>query len=334
MPESPFITPQAELGAQTETSAPALWQPYAVVAALFLLGLTELLADTFRHWYGGLPIGQLLGALPGLLGPWLSSLLPGCALVVLFMHAQRERHGILSFRPIAVIVIVFLLIRGVAMAWLDSTLVSWAQEFALWLGDTANLMGLVTPLAILGGVAVHATMCLLPLWLVLLATRSRCVRQPWAAALPIDRRHVAIGVALGFAGVTAKLLSGLVRLFLLNKAGTWGFALEILAWAIPSGLVLFLVWRELPATVPRFAARRVLLAALTIGLGWLACVSLVGLLGYGVVYPPLMRAQALSGLPLVALVSVLAALLLLASWASLGARWLPGRKGRAQSSPR
>jgi len=329
--ESPFITPRAELESDTDASVPALRQPYGVVAALFLLGIGATVVDMLWQWYGGVPSGRLLQALPGQLGVGLSSLAVSGALVVLFMQAQRERRGILRFRPLAIIVVVFFALQMASEQIYSKVLVQLIQEFAFWLGDISDQSFLVIPVALLGGALMQLALCLICLWIVLAVTRSRCERQSLEALPSIRRMHVALGVALAFAGFTAKLLSGLVRLFVLNKAGYWGLALEVLAWALPSGLVLLCVCVRLPDRLPRYAAGRVLLAGVTIGLGWLLCTALFGLLGYVLLHEALMRGQLSTGLPLIASISILGALLLLAGCAHLGTRWLPRR---SQSSPR
>jgi hypothetical protein len=332
--QNPYIVPRAGLAEDSSSDTPALRQPYLLALALFVAGISALLASSLLQGFAGVPFGQVLRAVPGLLGPWLTSLLISSAVAVLFMQAQRERHAIREFRPFALIVVVFLLLSGAAVEWLAGLLRDSGREFALWLADVANLMGLLSPLAFLTSAAVQAGICLIPLWLVLLLTRSHCVRQPSQAMLPIARLHVAFGVALGFAAITGKLLSGLARLFLASKVGAWGLAVEIAAWAVPFALVLVGVLRQLPPQVPRYAAGRVVLAALTISLGWSFSVVLVELVGYVLLQEPLWRLQAASGLPVLPLLAILVALLLLASWTFTGARWLPERKRRAQSSPR
>ncbi|MFV3305263.1 hypothetical protein ACNFBT_08270 [Pseudomonas sp. NY15181] len=334
MQESPFITPRAEPAKETRARIPALWQPYVAVAALFLLGIGARLLETLWQWSSGAPSERLLQALPGQLGTWLSSLAVSGALVVLFMQAQRERHGILRFRPFAVIVVVFFALQMAAEQLYSKVLVQPIQEFAFWLGDLSDQSFVVIPIALLGGALVQLVLYLICLWMVLAATRSRCERQPTEAPPPIRRMHVALGVALAFAGFTAKLLSGLVRLFVLNRMGYWGTALEALAWLLPAALVLLCIYTRLPDWLPRYSAGRVLLAGVAIGLGWLLCTALIGVLGYVLFHEALMRAQTSIGLPLVVTISILGPLLLLAGWARLGTRWLPGRKGRSQSSPR
>lgn len=325
MQESPFITPRAGLAAETGAPVPALWQPYLMAAVLFLLGAGTMLADTLGQWFVGVPIGRLLQALPGQIGPGLSSLAVSGALVVLLMQAQRERHGILRFRPLAIIVMVFFVLQIAAEQLYSKVLVQPIQEFAFWLGDLGDQSFIVIPIALLGGALVQLGLYLVCLWVVLAATRSRAERQPSAALPPIRRMHVAVGVALVFAGFTAKLLSGLVRLFVLNRMGYWGTALEVLAWMIPAALVLLCIYTRLPGWLPRYSAGRVLLAGMTIGLGWLLCTALLGVLGYVLFHEALMRAQTSTGLPLMASIAILGPLLLLACWARLGGRWLPKR---------
>lgn len=326
MQDSPFNTPRAEPHAE----AAALWQPYVAVAALFLLGIGARLLEVLWQWHSGVPVERLLQALPGQLGAWLSSLAVSGALVVLFMQAQRERHGILRFHPLTIIVVAFFALQMAAEQFYSKVLVAPIQEFAFWLGDLSNQSFVVIPIALLGGALVQLVLSLICLWMVLAASRSRCERQPVEAPKPIRRMHVALGVALAFAGLTAKLLSGLVRLFVLNRMGYWGTALEVLAWMLPSALVLLCVYTRLPNWLPRYSAGRVLLSGVTVGLGWMLCTALLGVLGYVVFHDALMRAQTTAGLPLVASISMLGTLLLLAGCARLGARWLPGR----QSSPR
>ncbi|WP_152227672.1 hypothetical protein [Pseudomonas sp. SCB32] len=334
MPESPFISPQAEAGSETDASLPALWQPYAMVAALFLFGIGARVAETLWQWTSGVPHERLLQALPGQLGVGLSSLAVSGALVVLFMQAQRELHRLRRFRPFAIIVVVFFALQMAVEQLYSRVLVLPIQEFAFWLGDLSDQSFVVIPIALLGGALVQLVLYLICLWLVLAATRSRCERQPTEALPSIRRMHVALGVALAFAGFTAKLLSGLARLFVLNRMGYWGTALEVLAWALPAALVLLCIYTRLPDRLPRYGAGRVLLAGVTIGLGWLLCTALLGVLGYALFHEALMRAQTSTGLPLLALISILGSLLLLAGWARLGTRWLPRSSGRAQSSPR
>ncbi|WP_343575771.1 hypothetical protein [Pseudomonas sp.] len=334
MQESPFIAPRAERAAETGASVPALRQPYLVAAALFLLGAGAVLADLLRQWLGGAPIGQLLHAVPGLLGPWLSSLAVSAALVVLFMQAQRERHAIRRFRPLAIIVMVFFVLQIAAEQLYSKVLVQPIQEFAFWLGDLSDQSFIVIPIALLGGALVQLGLYLICLWVVLAATRSRAERQLSEVLPSIRRMHVAVGVALAFAGFTAKLLSGLVRLFVLNRMGYWGTALEVLAWMIPSALVLLCIYTRLAGWLPCYSAGRVLLAGVTIGLGWLLCTVLLGVLGYVLFHEALTRAQTSAGLPLMASIAILGPLLLLACWARLGGRWLPKRQSQPQSSPR
>lgn len=323
--DSPFNTPRAEPHAE----AVALWQPYVAVAALFLLGIGGRLLGTLWQWSSGIPRERLLQALPGQLSAWLSSLAVSGALVVLFMQAQRERHGILRFRPLAVITVAFFALQMVAEQFYSKVLVAPIQEFAFWLGDLSNQSFVVIPIALLGGALVQLVLSLICLWMVLAVSRSRCERQPTATP-PIRRIHVAAGVALAFAGSTAKLLSGLVRLFVLNRMGYWGTALEVVAWMTPAALVLLCIYMRLPGWLPRYSAGRVLLAGVTIGLGWLLCTALLGGLGYLLFHEALMRA----GLLLMVSISVLGPLLLLACWARLGGRWLPKRQSQPQSSPR
>ncbi|MCJ1886327.1 hypothetical protein LNN38_15830 [Pseudomonas sp. LA21] len=330
MQESPFIPPRAGLRAETEYPVPALWQPYLAVAVLFLLGIGAQVLGRLWQWHSGVPVERLLQTLPGQLGAWLSSLAVSGALVVLFMQAQRERHGILRFRPLAVIAVAFFALQMVADQLYSKILVQPIQEFAFWLGDLSDQSFLVIPVALIGGVLVQLALYLICLWMVLAATRSRSERQTSEALPPIRRMHVALGVALAFAGLTAKLLSGLVRLFVLNRMGYWGTALEVLAWMLPAALVLLCVYARLPNRLQRYGAGRVLLAGLTVGLGWLLCTALFGALGYVLFHDALMRMQTSAGLPLVASISILGPLLLLAGSTCLGARWLPGR----QSSPR
>lgn len=329
-PDNPFITPRVERRAETNSSIPALWQPYLAVAVLFLLGIGAQVLGTLWQWHSGVPVERLLQTLPGQLGARLSSLAVSGALVVLFMQAQRERHGILRFRPFAIIVLVFFALQMAAEQLYSKVLVHPIQEFAFWLGDLSDQSFGVIPIALLGGALVQLVLCLICLWMVLAATRSRCERQPTAAP-PIRRMHVALGVVLAFGGFTAKLLSGLVRLFVLNRMGYWGTTLEVLAWALPSALVLLCACMQLPDWLPRYSAGRVLLSGLTIGLGWMLCTAMLGVLGYVLFHEALMRAQTSTGLPLVASISILGPLLLLAGWVHLGTRWLPRR---GHSSPR
>ncbi|WP_207884948.1 hypothetical protein [Pseudomonas sp. 30_B] len=326
MQDSPFNTPRAEQHAE----AAALWQPYVAVAALFLLGIGARLLEVLWQWHSGVPVERLWQTLPGQLGAWLSSLAVSGALVVLFMQAQRERHGILRFRPLAVIAVAFFALQMVAEQFYSKVLVAPIQEFAFWLGDLSNQSFVVIPIALLGGALVQLVLSLICLWMVLAVTRSRSERQTSEALPPIRRMHAALGVALAFAGLTAKLLSGLVRLFVLNRMGYWGTALEVLAWTLPAALVLLCVYTRLPNWLPRYSAGRVLLSGVTAGLGWLLCTALLGVLGYVLFHDALMRMQTSAGLPLIASISILGPLLLLAGSTCLGARWLPGR----QSSPR
>ncbi|MDN6856694.1 hypothetical protein QO207_08850, partial [Pseudomonas sp. CAN2814] len=45
---------------------------YLLALALFVAGISALLASSLLQGFAGVPVGQVLRAVPGLLGPWLS----------------------------------------------------------------------------------------------------------------------------------------------------------------------------------------------------------------------------------------------------------------------
>ena len=338
MQESPFSTPLAELGEEAEASVPALWQPYLVVAAMFLVGMGAMLLDTLRRWSEGAPIMRLLSDAPDLLGPWLSSLVASAAVVVLFMQAQRERHRIRKFMPLVTLAVVFAVLQALAMELYRAFLLGKIQGIARLLNELSDFSMFVIPAVLIVGTLAHLLLCLVPLWILLAAIRSRCARQHLTEPLPIPRVHVALGVALGFSALAAKPLSGVVRVFLLNKVGQWALAVEMLSWLVPATVVLACVYLKLPPWLPRYSTGRILLAAVSTFFGWVCITAMFGLLGYVFFHEAVMRLKASSGLPLVASIAILGPLLLLVHWACIGALWLTRRTMSeplpAQSSPR
>lgn len=270
--------------------------------------------------------------LPMMFANWLGGLVFYAAAVLLLVHDQRERHGIVRFQPVAgllvgfgVVYLIATTLVSSAVSYLSVPFYRWAFEQdaqTLWMVLYDHASSLIT--LILG--------CLLPLWLVLHLARSRSERVAPGYVIALRAWQVALGVALCFTALTYRLIGSLSygAMYLYSGVDSWASVFLLLAsCALPFTIVMAAVRMRLPAWVLHFAAGRVLAASLVLALLWAVAILPVAILVINAIFgSPYSSSPPLYLLP--------SAILLLALLWPL-ARWCSGwffAEQMAQSSPR
>ncbi|MBB4866467.1 hypothetical protein HNP46_005372 [Pseudomonas nitritireducens] len=331
--DNPFATPHAPLTAPTLAVTPAGNQPWLFVVALLVAAALVFFGSNVVQWIADLGNfrERLPQYLPTMLANWVGGLAFYAAAVLLLVHHQRERHGIARFQPQTALLVGFgvsyavaTVVVGTLMSYLSVSLYQWifSQEGrTLWMvlyGQASALISLVLA-------------CLLPLWLILHLARSRSSLLAPGQPVALPSWQVALGVALCFTALIYKLLAAISysALYLFSGADGWQALLLLSSCVLPFAIVMAAVQTRLPPQVSRFAAGRVLGAALALLLLWGGAILLVSVLvafaAYGSRYS--------DSLPLYLLPP---AILLLALLWPL-ARWCTGwffAEQLAQSSPR
>ncbi|WP_240201701.1 hypothetical protein [Pseudomonas sp. PDNC002] len=317
MSDNPFATPLASLTASSSAPASAGNQPFLFVAAMVAAAALLFFGSNGVQWItdlGGFR-ERLVQYLPAMIANWVGGLSLYAAAVLLLVHAQRERHGIAQFNPqagllagFALLYLFGTLIVSTGVAFLSQSFYSWAFEQSarsFWIALHGQLSTLLT--LVLG--------CLLPLWLVLRYARARWERLAPGQTLVLPSWHIALGVALCFTAVIYKLFSALSygALYLYLGDGSLQSVFLLTSCVLPFLIVMAAVHTRLPAQVSRFAAGRVLAAAVALVALWTVLVLLVALLVAFAAYSSLSS----SSLPVYLLppaVIVLALLWPLARW--------------------
>lgn len=331
--DNPFATPHAPLTVPAAVATSAGKQPLQFVAAMIVAAALVFFGSNAVQWIGDLGNyrERLPQYLPTMLANWLGGLILYSAAVLLLVHDQRERHGVVRFQPLAgllagfgVAYLLTTLVVSTALSYLSVSFYQWAFEQdtrTLWMvlyGQANSLINLT-----LG--------CLLPLWIVLHFASSRSERLAPGQAFALPSWQVALGVALCFTALTYKALTALsyAALYLYSGADSWQSVFLLSSCALPFAIVMAAVQTRLPPQVSRFAAGRVLACALVLLVMWAVAILLVSALLALAAYNSLNS----SSLPFYLLPP---AILLLALLWPL-ARWCTGwffAEQLAQSSPR
>ncbi|MBD9634410.1 hypothetical protein [Pseudomonas sp. PDM19] len=276
--ENPFAPPLAQLTAPLSSQAmpvSTFRQPYSFIAIQILATLLLLAVSIGWIWFAATASFQLR-YMPMMISNTVGSLLFDCCAVLLLVHDQRERHGLLGFRPMwalllgygALYLLASIVLNGV-LAHFNSSLFDWmrlqpGRQFWMFLYTQAS------------GVLNLLLTCLLPLWLVLRLARSRSERVLGKVQLSLAGWQVALGIALCFSTVLYKVASTLASslMMLYSEGDYWQPLFQFLSSAVPFAVVLMAARGALGARRERFAAGRVLAAALVLWLIWSVCVVL------------------------------------------------------------
>lgn len=282
--ENPFAPPLATLTAPLSSQAmpvPAFRQPYPFLATQIFATLLMFAASMVSLWFIDTPSFQRqLRFLPMVISTTVGSLLFYCSAVLLLVYDQRERHGVLRFRPLwallvgyGVLYLVISVVLNLALTHFSSSLFDWIRlqpGRQLWMFLYTQTSGVLNLLLT----------CLLPLWLLLTLARSRSEPVLGKVQLSVAGWQVALGIALCFSAVLYKVASTLASslLMLYREGDYWQPLFQFLSSAVPFVVVLMAARGKLGARRERFAAGRVLAAALVLWLIWSVCVVLCSLL--------------------------------------------------------
>lgn len=281
-PDNPFSAPQTELLAPSSTLKPAVNQPFYFIAAMVVISALLFLGSNAWRWINDMDgySERMADYLPMMIANWLGGLLLYAAALLLLVHHQRERHGIAQFRPLAGVLAGFAglyllcaLLVGLAISYLSLPFYQWALE------QDARTFWMVLYGQFTGGLNL-LLVCLLPLWLVLRLARPRSERLAAGQVEALPSWQVALGVALCFVALAYEVLGWLNYAvpFLYSGAFRWQSVFLLGGCAVPFAIVMAAVQTRLPAQVSRFAAGRVLGAAVVLLALWAVAILLVSIL--------------------------------------------------------
>lgn len=280
--ENPFSTPHAELRTAPGTALPTFNQPFQFIAAMAIASALIAVGSNAWQWFSGIAsYRERLGfILPMLLTNWLIGMMFHAAAILLLVHHQRERHGIARFQPMGSLLPAFAVSYLVATLMLSSA-ISWASmpfyEWVMEQGGRTLWMGLYSQF---NSLLLLALACLLPLWLVLRAARPRSELLAAGQGASLPAWQVALGVALCFTAGVCKLLASLSYgvFYLYFGSSNWQLLITLASCTLPFAIVMGAVQTKLPPQVSRFAAGRVLAAAVALLALWAASILLIAVL--------------------------------------------------------
>ncbi|PJI46249.1 MAG: hypothetical protein CTR55_25575 [Pseudomonas sp.] len=330
--DNPFTTPHAELIEAASRTPPSFGQPYYFMAAMLFSGIATLSISFLLNLSAGTIRRGFLSSMPATLGYWLSSVLIACAVVMLFMNIQRERHAIVRFRPIVALVVAFMVLRILSVRLLSGLGEAGIANFNAWMYKMGNPMGVIISVLFLGAL-LHILLSLPAIWLTLRVARGRFERSTSAGTAAVPRFHVAMAVALCFAGTCSLLAAPLAPGLMPGESARWAPSVTVLVCLLLMSTVLQRTWQVLPPTLPHFPAGRIIWAALGIFLLSVPAAFLSGYVGYLALSDSLVQLRASTGNALTYLLPTLWSLLVVWSVTGLVCRRLLNQP-LAQSSPR
>lgn len=331
--ENPFSTPHAELRTPLDTAAPIFNQPFQFIAAMAIASAMIVVGSNAWQWFSNLSGYQerLRFILPMMLTNWLVGMMFHAAAILLLVHYQRERHGIAQFRPMGSLLpafagfyVVATLLLSMAISWASMPFYEWVMEQGgrtFWMGLHSQFNSLL----------LLAFACLLPLWLLLRAARPHSEHLAAGQDASLPSWQVSLGVALCFTAGTCKLLASLSYgvFYLYFGSSNWQLLITLGSCTVPFAIVMAAVQTKLPPRVSRFAAGRVLTAAVVLLALWAVSILLMAVLVALAAYSSLNS----SNLPLYLIPPAILLLVLLWPLAQLCTGWFFAEQ-RAQSSPR
>ncbi|WP_343575774.1 hypothetical protein [Pseudomonas sp.] len=276
--DNPFATPHAELTSSESVPVPASRQPYPFIVAQIVATLCLFGLSMGWQWFnsGAQFREQIERVMPMLISSTVGSLLIYSAAVLLLVHGQRERHGILRFRPMGALLAGYILLYLLCSLALNAGLGFLGSSYYGWALEQENRQFWVLLYTQGSGLLNMLLTCLLPLWLVLCLARSGSERIAKGLRTPVAGWQVALGIGLCFSAVLYKAASSLaVSVMMLYREGDyWQPLFQFIGCAVPFAVVMLAARARLPAQVERFAAGRVLGASLVLLTMWGACVLL------------------------------------------------------------
>lgn len=330
--DNPFTTPRAELIEAALSEPPSIRQPYYFMAAMLFSGVASLSITLLVSLSPGMGWRGVLLRMPTTLGYWFCSVLIACAVVMLFMHIQRERHAVARFRPIVALVLAFMVLRILSVRLLSGVGEASIAKFNAWMYAMGNPLGVIVGTVIFGAL-FHILLSLPAIWLTLRLARGRFQHVALASTVSVRRVHVAMGVALCFAGGCSLLAVPLVPGVMPSESARWASSVTLLICCLAMITVLQRTYQVLPRTLPCYPAGRVFWTAVGIFLLSVPAAFFTTYFGYLALGDSLVQLQADWGIPLTYLVPSLWSLIVVWSVTGLVSRRLLNRQ-LAQSSPR
>jgi hypothetical protein len=256
---NPFRTSEVDLS-RMRTAPSVDWQPYAFAAVPVLLSLGLLLISIVGnwHWWNGRLFETDL--LLSIVSRRVIEVLPACAGVLLYVRWECERHAIVRYQSLAVLLTAFALTYGAGVLGLAG---------GVWYGMRLGLL----PVSRLGD-DLLPLIALAPLWLILRLARSRIERRMPGDGGCMGGWQVTFAVALC---VTVIFVKALEYFFILQIQHYNGYV-QLLIGGVCGAVVLASGWDCLPAWVPSFPVGRILLCAAIIAL---LCGSITVLCSWG-----------------------------------------------------